>query len=345
MNIQKSLYTIGAAAKKKASQSPGGKHSALWSIAQAINGAIHGLAAQFGGVFSALAKAADIYSHLARGVDDAIADRLRAVVIYLLRGQFKAIWQAIHRNRVNLMAIIQRRYLEALGALERTKRRLILDIAIARQDAYNLTHTLVDRAQAMAKREIRAMHRTIEQEAASGYRTGYRGRVSEITKVADFLANYNPLTRNLIGDLITGVLDLATIDDPLARLLLSAVMKHIIDHLAIDKAVGHWLDDLLAPILGQPRPLNLHDVIMDISQRLAAGEAQWSQFYADGGSQVEQAGRGWQEIISPVADVAIVAWLAEAYAAPTTWASQLSGTIGVVANDVADKFAALMKGI
>jgi len=345
MNIQQSLYAIGQAAKKRAAKSKGGKKSELWALAQALNGAIHGLAAQFGGVFAGMAKALDIYTHLDRSVGDAIADKLRKVVIYLIRGRLAAMQRLIKWVYVTLSATIAKNYQMALRHIQRY---YWLARAYARSEALIVLKdalAAVRSAEAKAKREIRAMHRHIEQEAVSGYRTGYQDRTSEIAKVADFLVNMNPIVRRLVGDLVTGVLDLATIEDPLVRLVLGAIMQHIIDHLSIDKAVGHYLDELLAPILGQPKPHDLHGVVMDISKRLSAMEGQWSQFWTNGGSQVEQAGREWQDLISPVFDVAALAWIGQAYLDPKAWARELSGTVGAAANNVASEITRLVKEI
>lgn len=202
----------------------------------------------------------------------------------------------------------------------------------------------VNRAEAKARREIKAMHQTIEREAASGYRVDQEDRVNLILRLLDFAVLRNPEVGALVKDMAGGILDLLTVDDPLARLLLGFLIKQVIDRLGIDKAVGALADDLLAPILGKPKPHDIHDVVLDLSDRMLAVEKQWTQFFTEGGSQVEQAGREWRDITSVAGTIAIVGFTAEAMRNPQGWATAINDIIGKAANDVAAKAVSLFEG-
>jgi hypothetical protein len=199
-------------------------------------------------------------------------------------------------------------------------------------------------AEAKARAEIRAMHGVIEREAASGYRVNNDQRGSVIVKLLDFAASRNPVIRAVTRDIATGVLDLLSVEDPPLRILLGFLIRQVIDRLGIDKAVGALISDLIEPIIGKGPPKDLHDTIMDMSDRLLAMESQWSQFMQDGGSQVEQAGKDWRNITSLATGAAIVAFTIEAVVDPTAWARQISGTVGAAANDVALHAAKLFGG-
>lgn len=204
-------------------------------------------------------------------------------------------------------------------------------------------HHAVARAEALAQMRLRAMHGTIEREAESGYRVHRDDRTSIIVRLLDYAVTRNPLLRDLVSAITTGILDLVAVDDPPARLLLSFLIKHVINRLGIDKAAGELIRELAKPLLGDPSPRNLHDVIADISARLAAGEHQWARFMQDGGSQVEQAGRDWRDITGVVGNLAFVAFTAQAVVDPDGWAKEISATVGVAANDIAAGAAELFR--
>lgn len=199
------------------------------------------------------------------------------------------------------------------------------------------------RAEIYALRHVRALHSLIEREAAGAYRAGYQGRIGDISKVAEYLAEHNPIVKRLVADLISGALDLASVDDPIARLALSFAAKHIIERLGVDKIAGRALSDLLAPLLGDPRPHSLPAVITDISARLGALEGQQAQFWTDGGAEVEQAGEQWSAITSPLVDAALIGWMAQAVTDPQRWARELSGAVEPVLNGAHDLMTKLLR--
>lgn len=201
----------------------------------------------------------------------------------------------------------------------------------------------IHHAESLAEMRLRAMHGTIEREAASGYRLHRNQRVSIITRLLDYAITRNPALKDIVSAIVSGLLDLLAVDDPPVRFLLGFLITKVIDRLGIDKASGVLAGDLLKPILGTPEPKNLHDVIADISQRLAASDDQWAQFMENGGSQVEQAGRDWRDITGVVGNVAIVAFTAQAVADPNGWAKEIASTAGVAANDMLAAAAQLFR--
>jgi hypothetical protein len=207
----------------------------------------------------------------------------------------------------------------------RTNIRLQVKVAAKADDKHDI---------ALIMQRVNALHRIIEAEAASGWRTGYPDRASEISKLADFIVNRDPLVKNIIGRVVAGALDLASVDDPFARLLLGKLIQLAIEKLGTDRLAGGMLSDLIGTLMANPHARNLHDVIADIGSRIGAQEAQWAQFYANGGSQVEQAGQEWRDITGIGANLALVAFFGLAVAEPTAWAKDVQGTIGTVAGDL-----------
>lgn len=203
----------------------------------------------------------------------------------------------------------------------------------------------VNHARAQARAEIRAMHGVIEREAASGYRVGQQGRLDLVQKLLNFAVTRDPILRDVVGRMTGLILDLLSVDDPPLRLLLGFLINHVIDRLGIDKAVGTAARDMLAPLLGEPKPRDLHDVIVDVSQRILSGEAQWTQFYENGGAEVEQAGDLWRDITGPVGTAAIVAFSVQAILDPDKWAKEITDTIGRAANDVISGAEHIFKGL
>lgn len=175
---------------------------------------------------------------------------------------------------------------------------------------------------------IRALHQAIEKEAASGYTTGTPDRKTIIKSLLTDLAGRNPAVKALAGDLIKIVVDLDTIDNPLLRYAASKLLTEIIDHLGIDKVISDLIGRLIGPLAGDPRPAGVYDVEKDVAARLAALEQQWSDFMADGGPELEQAGKGWKDGGSLVVDAAILAFAGLAVSDPNAWSTGVADTIG-----------------
>lgn len=176
---------------------------------------------------------------------------------------------------------------------------------------------------------------TVQHEAASGYDSQLHDRLGIVGKVVDLLATHNPEIKGIVTKLVTGLLDLETVDDPVLRFVLSKVLMEVIDKAGVDKVAADLATRLLGPLLGHARPTDLHGVAADISGRLNALEAEWATFMEHGGPQVETAGQEWADMTSLLVDAGLLAFFGLAVADPTAWAAGIADTIGVVANDAA----------
>lgn len=197
-------------------------------------------------------------------------------------------------------------------------------------------------AEAYTRQLISALHKDIEREAASGYSATLRERASLVNKVADLIATRNPAVRAAVSDVIRVVLDLLAIDDPVARLLGTFIIREIINRLEIDKAAGQLLADIAGPLLGDPKPDNLHDVIRNIGQRLDGNDSQWARFMDDGGPEILQAGKEWKGITNYVTDAVLLAFFADAVARPQAWAREVAGAMGPAVHGATAAVAALL---
>jgi len=263
-------------------------------------------------------------------------------------------WVQIHVLKF-LFHLIMHKYDAAIAKLNQQVKRLIRLIYVTSNTVLTTCLTAiraertarvraVQRAEAMAKLEIRSLHQTIEREAASAYQVQRDQRLNVVIRLLEFAVTRNPELRTIVGDAIKAIIDLIGADDPLARIALGFVINDVIDKLGVDRLVGTLVRDLLAPILGEPKPRNLHDVVMDMGQRLVAAEGFEAQFMEDGGSEVEQAGKLWRDLTSPAAAAGLVAFSALAITHPQGWADTINGTIGKLGTDLVDATASLVKG-
>lgn len=327
---------IGGPGDQKAQQTSG--------IVSWINGIIHGVAHFLQTPLGKFAESVAVlvspllrlivgvgwaFSRIVAWIESTVEARIMTILVKWynrLRGLILFYWQQSVKEDLFLFAIARKNTLALMVAERRARTRAIAQ------------------AKAELTARIRHLHQTIEREAASGYQLAYPARQDLITRLADLIAANNPVVRGLVSDLVTGVLDLAGVDSFAGRLLLGFITRKIIDRLGVDQLAGHFLDDLLAPILGNPKPRDLHGVIADIAARLNATESQWAQFYGDGGSLVEQAGSQWQALTGPLADAALVAWFAQGVAFPGAWAAEIADTVGAAADAIALAAASLING-
>ena len=194
-------------------------------------------------------------------------------------------------------------------------------------------------------RQVAAALATVQDEAATGYKSGNTGRVSLIVKLTDELATRNPVIRLLVRDLVSLLLDVIATENPLERAALSFLLTQIINRLGIDRVAGDLLAALIGPLAGHPNPKTLHDVTGDLARRVSALEAQWARYMEDGGPEVDQAGKGWRDITSLGMDAAMLAFLGAAVANPTGWAREVSGTAGALASDTIRATADLIRRV
>lgn len=260
----------------------------------------------------------------------------------------RTIWHVVygwvHNEKANRMRAVKslRRYMIRLIYVT-TQTVLTIALRATRAEKRNREYA-VRHAEAKLLAKIRAVHGTIEREAMSAYRTDDDQRKTLIVRLLDFAVLRNPALKDIVGTITKGVLDIFEVEDPLLRIALGFLVKQVIDRLGIDKAIGVMIDDLLAPVLGKPKPKGLHDVIQDICERLDALEEQCATFFEDGGADVEAAGKDWQRITSIAGSAAIVAFTAQAVVDPSAWAKEISSTVGAIANGTATRAAELFKG-
>lgn len=242
--------------------------------------------------------------------------RITKPIMSWARRQVARLWAALDADRRMLFKLI----FHVNGVTRAWVLRLIRRERVARRRGDDREHAY---ALARAKWAIQ----TVDREAAGGYRTGYDAQVSVATRVLQDIITRNPALRDVVGKVITGVLDLAAVEDPLARLIAGFILRHVVASLGVDKALGNLAQSLLGPLLDQPHPKTLHDVIMAMSGRIGTLEQEWATFMGDGGPQVEQAGRGWRDLTSLPLDAALLAFAVAATTEPAMTARELSAVI------------------
>jgi hypothetical protein len=197
-------------------------------------------------------------------------------------------------------------------------------------------------AEAYTRKLTDALHKTIESEAASAYAATLKNRASIVNRLADLIATRNPVVRGAVRDLIRVVLDLLAIDDPLARLAATFLIREIVNRLGVDKAAGTLLADIAGPLLGDPKPKGIPDVIKNIGQRLDGHDSQWTTFMDDGGPELLQAGKEWKGLTSYLTDAAMLAFFADAVARPQRWAAETAAVAGPAVHEATAAVSALL---
>lgn len=335
-------HAKGIARQLAASKDQG--NNLLGGIWHWVNGVASGIGHFIAGPVDAAFKAVWAAIHEMVDAYGKFIDTLYRVIFYWELALLKQIRDYINRW-LNRIYSRMRRDFRYLVALINQTAQYVLTIAVRRVNAERKARILaVRRAETIARREVRALHHVVEREAASGYQVDQTARLNLIVRILDIAVTRDPLLADLVSTITTGILDLLAVDDPPARLLLGFLIKHVIDRLGIDRAIGTLAQDLLAPILGEPKPRNIHDVVADLSKRLDAVERQWAKFFADGGAQVEQAGEDWRDITGVLGNAAILAFTIQGVADPAAWARELNDTIGTAANDLVTEAAALFRG-
>lgn len=201
----------------------------------------------------------------------------------------------------------------------------------------------VTAARAYALKLVKAAVSAIETEAQAGYRSGNSARMNTVTRITDDLVNRNPALRSIVSDLITALLDLLGTENPLLRAAVQFLLGQVISRLGVDRVTGELLRTLLGPVLGDPRPGNLHDVIEDLSKRTCALEDQWAKYYADGGAELHQAGGDYKSYASLAVNAALLGLFAGAVADPAGWATAVASTVGATVNGAAADVAAIIR--
>lgn len=250
-----------------------------------------------------------IWAHEVNPVKVALTNRIIALTAWAVL-QFYFTHQLIEQRYQQALA-----YARALVAAERAQR-------IRADQAEAAARVLGDKVTLA----------TVQQEAASAYNAGLHERLGLIGSIVDDIAGHTPLVKDAVIILLRGLVDLENIDDPLLRFLLNKAITEVVNNAAIDRAAGELAQGLLGPLIGQPKPRDLHGVIADVVARLAALETDWAKFMKSGGPEVEQAGEEWKEITGVLVDVGFLGFVALAVTDPVAWAAGVSDSIGVVAD-------------
>jgi hypothetical protein len=237
------------------------------------------------------------------------------IQIFLVRAQLLIRIQLL-TNLVWILYQIERAYTIALVGQERQQR--IADIASARAYAKALTTQL---------------HQTIEAEAVAGYRAGQGVRSTLLQQLAEDLHLRGILDRVSTDLLIKAIGTVVTIDDPVLGAAANRIIGLIIRKSGIGADLGDLIDRLINPGAGGAAPRNLTGVIADITHRLGQIEDWITKFELDGGPELRDAGKQMKTMNGLLVDAALVAFFAQAVAAPEAWAREVSDTVGTVAND------------
>lgn len=251
-------------------------------------------------------------------IGQTVGGATRAFVIRL----YRQLAVALDQTQAQLAAAIARRYRQALDYARVQVRHEVR----ARQRAIALL-----RAQML--RSIRATHQQIEREAASAYDAQLPDRLSAVTRLAELLAGRQPELRGAVSLVTRAVVDLLGVDDPLARLALGFALRELVSKSAVDQPIAALVRDLASPLLGEPKPKDLHDVISQIAQRLEALEGWQSTFMQDGGPEILQAGKDWSAITGVAIDAALLSFFGTMTADPVAWARDVSAVAGAPLND------------
>lgn len=248
---------------------------------------------------------------------------------------------------------VLRLYRQLVASLDQTASQLATRIAqrYMQARAYAARLVALDRrawrhalAQLRAQllRSIRATHQQIEREAASAYDAQLPDRLTLVTRLTELLAGRQPELRGATSLVARAVIDLLGVDDPLARIALGFAIRDLVDKAAIDAPIAALVRDLAGPLLGEPKPRDLHDVISQIAQRLEALESWQATFMADGGPEILQAGKDWSALTGIATDAALLGFFGLMTTDPTGWAREVAAVAGTPVNDAIIATAGLL---
>lgn len=278
--------------------------------------------------------------HAAQGL---ISDALHRLAVWIYLNWIKPAIDRLTRQLVQLRAYTEREFALMF--------RLMVQM-FNQAEAYTRMMVGFERSQRIAadKAEHAAMLKavaaclaTVQRQAAGGYNAGTHARLSIVGKLLDDIAARQPEVKALTSLLIRSVFDLETIDNPLLRFTIGKLLSELVGRLGVDRVTGDLIGRLLEPWIGDVRPRDLYSTERDVAARLSALEAQWADFMANGGPEVEQAGREWRDITGVAADVAILGVFGLAVADPQAWARGVADTVGAAGNATLDGVIRLIR--
>jgi hypothetical protein len=298
-----------------------------WLLSALLSPGILIITAELKALFSLHQELRDALDRVAWWIDTYMIDPLRS---YLL-GQIFALEIltmakfAYLTNLMEILHLVEERHTDDMVAQEAQTRAKA--VASARAYAQALTGQL---------------HQAIENEAVAGYKAGQGIRTTLLGQLADDLnvrGLLDTVTTRLLVDAIDAVM---TIDDP----ALAAVANRIINTIIKKTGLGDALADLISRLIGAgpggAAPKNLTGVIADITHRLGVIEDWISQFMLDGGPEIEAVGKQLKMINSLVVDAALLGFIVQAVTSPNAWATEVSDTVGTLANDTIGRIIGLI---
>jgi hypothetical protein len=212
---------------------------------------------------------------------------------------------------------------------------------VHRERAYRIRD--IKAARAYSVQLVKASLATVNRESADGYNSGLKARKDLVSKIADDLANRVPAVKGLVKDLIKVLLDFLEVDNPVLRIALSLALSKVVSAEGVDKITGSLLTSLIGDLTGERRVTTLQEVTAAVSHRLGALEDWQEGFAANGGQQLENAGKEWSLLESLPVELSIIAFFAEAVANPQGWATAVNDTAGAAVNAAADAISAVIR--
>lgn len=298
-----------------------------WLLSALLAPGILIITAELKALFSLHQELRDALDRVAWWIDTYMIDPLRSYLlgrIFALEILTMAKF-AYLTNLVEILHLVEERHTDDMVAQEAQTRAKA--VASARAYAQALTGQL---------------HQAIENEAVAGYKAGQGIRTTLLGQLADDLnvrGLLDTVTTRLLVDAIDAVM---TIDDP----ALAAVANRIINTIIKKTGLGDALADLISKLIGAgpggAAPKNLTGVIADITHRLGVIEDWISQFMLDGGPEIEAVGRQLKTINSLVVDAALLGFIVQAVTSPNAWATEVSDTVGTLANGTIGRIIGLI---
>jgi hypothetical protein len=228
---------------------------------------------------------------------------------------------------------------------------------IAQQLTIRINREIFDRKQAIAALRAWAVQHfaalwkyaksilpAVDAEASKGYNSVRQDQAGNLGRLFDVLAADNPLVRDVIGRLVTLIIDLASVEDPLARIAAQFLLTQVIDRLGVDKLAAGLAGDLARQFLGAGPPKTLTEVEQAVASRLAAGEAQWQQFYQNGGDDLENLGDQMRKSAAPLFTAGMAAYFIGAVTDPEGTAAATDAVLTPAARGILGPLLGLLGG-
>ena len=266
----------------------------------------------------------------------AVINRVYLTLLRLLNNEIANRKAAIAALRAFLLQQINIVYRLLTAAINRERQDRINAIAALRAWAVQQFDNLWKYA--------RSILPTVDKEASDAYDHTLRDQATGISRLVDDLAADNPVVRGIVGKLATVILDLASIDDPAARIAAQFLLRQVIDRLGVDKLAGALAGDLAGVFLGGGKPKTLADVTAQIGDRLNVTEAQWQQFYANGGDDIENLGTQMRKSATPVFTLGMAAYFAACVTDPQGTAAVTDAVITPAASAILRPLLAVLGG-